>query len=518
MNRFLRALRDFLWLDEAQAFPVPGLPIDADGAPLKLPDPAGIADAGTVAGSSQPGQTVKDTSRKARYADFDAMDEGDIAAVLDATVEMALVFDHQDRGDDLLGLSPFSFKVDGTKLNAVRVIEELCSFTGLREKLPLIARDVLKYGDAYLEHVMDQDTIVRLQTYYPTQIFVTTDDKGNLDPSAAYTQIDVQNRAVATWAPDEMVHFKFVPSDREPYSKKGLLDDLRTDWSRLSDLENGLVLARTSRAYPRNLHYIDMTNKTSVDAQRALVGYIRAITKQTPTRDFLGLGLGSVTRTDLAPNEDIFIPTGYVPTVDGGLEPKLNKVEILDPSLAGLSAIPDVEYIRRKMFARVPADIVGIPTDNADLTAQYSAYARLVRQLQRALEVGLRTLFMRALILNGIAPTRIAITWPEVQTGQTWKYVDGQYKASQQEQLQVETGTFSRRQILIERYGKTETEADAILAEVEQEKARFGAIQAPQSRAGQQNTGNTSGGDASKPAPTDTPATPQKSADQGGTS
>lgn len=517
MNRFVRALRSFLWLDEARAFPVPGLPINPDGTPLPLPDPAGIADAGTVAGSSTPGQTVKDTSRKARYADFDAMDEGDIAAVLDATVEAALVFDHQDRGDDLLGLAPFSFKVDGTKLNAIRLIEELCSFTGLREKLPLIARDLLKYGDAFLEQIEDQDTIVRLQTYYPGQIFVTTDDKGNLDPSAAYTQIDVQNRAVATWAPDQMIHFKLVPSDREPYSKKSLLDDLRTDWAKLRDMEAGLVLARTSRAYPRNLHYVDVTNKTTIDAQKALVGYIRAITRQTPAQDFLGLGLGSVTRTDTAPNEDIFIPTGYIPTVDGGLEAKLNKVEILDPSLAGLSAIPDVEYLRRKMFARVPADIVGIPTQMADLTAQYSSYARLIRQLQRALEVGLRTLFTHALILNGIAPTRVAVTWPEIQSGQSWRWQNGKMQQSQTEQFQVESKVFSRRRILIERYGKTEAEADEILAEVEAEQTRFGEIQAPQSRAGQQSTGQKSGDNAQNPAPTDTPSTPKNSAAQGGT-
>jgi hypothetical protein len=499
--------------DEARR-KTPGAPAGAglgpDGLPVSLPDPKGIADASVFVTTAGPGQRPKDTSRNARYVDFKAMDEGDIAAMLDDVVEAALTFDAGNVVSDALGtVGAFGFKLDGTKANAVRVIEDMCHYTGLRDRLPTLGRDLLKFGDGYLEHLDDgAGNILRVQTYYPDQIYVDADEKGNVN---AYVQLDASSKVAAQWAVDEMVHFTWWPSDREPYSMKALLDDLRSDWTKLQQVEAGMVTGRVSRAYPRNVHYIDTTSQSQEDARKRIMNYIRAITRVQPKRTLDGIN--TVERQDLAPNEDIFVPTGMVQEpAPHGLKPKLNKIELLDPNLNGLAHIGDVEYLRRKMFSRVPADVVGIGQANVDLSNQHIAYARLIRRLQQRLEVGLRELFTRTLLLAGIAPDTLVITWPEITSGQNWKFVDAQYREAQREQLEIESGLFSRKDLLMERHGKSPTEADEILTRVEEEKARFAPPappqadpNAPNSRAAQAAAGDKAGNAKANPHPADGP-------------
>lgn len=465
-------------------------------ANLKMPDPVGIADAGQVVSTLRPGQTTKDNSRRTRYSDFDLMDIGDIEAMLDATVDAAISFDE----DDLAG-----FKLDGTKRNALNILKDLTDITDLRQKLPSIARDLLKYGDSFIEHLDDgQGSIIRLQSYYPNQIFVTMDAKGNLDRTKAYTQIDAQSKEVASWAPDEMIHFKWWPSDREPYSVKSVLDGLRDDWGKLQELEAGMILARKTRAYPRGKHFIDVTNRTPEGAREKVRNYIRAITRSEPFR--ATDGLLTVTRTDMGVNEDFFLPTGMITAPDGSLHARLDNVEMLDPNLNGLSEIADVEYLRRKMFCRIPADIVGIATGTADLAHQNIAYARLVRHLQRRLEDGLSTLAVRALLLRGVSPDRIEFVWPEIVSGQNWKFADAKFRQSMTDQVDIETGLYSSRQKLRYR-GHTEEEIDRILEEIRQEQDL--KVAAPQSRgaASQAGIGAASGDSVNHPGPNDTAAT-----------
>jgi hypothetical protein len=442
-------------------------PVDADGKPVKVPDITGVYDAGTFVASTQPGFTTKDTSRNGRYADFESMDSGDIAALLDAVVRSALTFEEQGQ---------FGFKLDGTKSNAAALLEQMIEFTQLRQKLPTIARDILKYGDAYAEALDGGDGVIeRIQTYYPKQIYVSIDDqqKGNV---TLYTQLNYANQAVATWQPGELIHWTWWPSDREPYSFKGLLDDLRSDWKNLQQLEQGMVTGRVSRAYPRLAHFIDVTNKTPADAQKSLLGYIRAVTRSLPIQTLSGIQ--QTTRQDLAPNEDYYFSTGYVSGQDGQLVPKLNKVEMHDPSLAGLAHIGDVEYVRRKMFSTIPGEVVGVGAPNLDPAAQQRSYARVVRRLQERLEAGLRELFTQTLVMAGIMPDTLVFVWPEVISGENWKFQEAEYKQALTEQVLIESTLYSRAFFLRQR-GHTQEEIAQIQQEIVAEMTLLGPVLGP---------------------------------------
>ncbi len=309
-----------------------------------------------------------------------------------------------------------------------------------------------------------------------------------------------------------MVHFTWWPSDREPYSAKSVLDGLRDDWTKLQDLEGGMILARKTRAYPRAKHFVDITNRTPDTAREKVRNYVRAVTRSEPSRALDGLL--TVNRVDLGVNEDYIIPTGFITAPDQSLHARLDNIEMLDPNLHGLAEIADVEYLRRKMFCRIPADIVGISTGNTDLAHQNIAYARLVRHLQRRLQAGLTTLFVRALLLRGVAPDRVEFVWPEIVSGQNWKFADAKYRQAMTDQVDIETKLYSRHEKLRYR-GHTEQEIETILAEVVAEQKQF-TVEAPQSRgAGSQAAAGAASGDSAEhPSQGDNAETPQNRAEQ----
>ncbi len=465
MATIFESARDFFTEARKKTPAITG-PIDAQGKPITQPDITGIADAGTIFTTSQPGQSIKDTTRRGRYSDFDLMDSGDIASLLTAVVDSALTF--EDGGDQC-------FRLDGTKSNAKAILETTIGITDLRAKVRTIAHDLVKYGDGFLETLEGDGGIVsRVQTYYPGQVFVIIDQKGTI---LGYQQNNISQQAVGEWQPGELVHFKWDASDREPYSKTSLLDGLRADWKNLTTLENGMILGRTSRAYPRNLHFIDVTNKSTVEANKSIMGYIRAITRQNPVFNYNGSS--AITRTDLQPNEDIFIPTGYVQGNNGQMEKRLHDVKMLDPNMNGLQNIADVEYVRRKMFGTVPAEIVGIGQVDLDTAAQYRSYARTVKKLQAALEHGLREMFTQIMVMSGIAPDTLEFIWPNIISGENWKFQDAKYKQAMTEQIEIDSKKHSRR-FFMRLEGMTDADIDAEFAEIKAEQDVFSVIPAPQ--------------------------------------
>lgn len=469
-----------------------------DGEEQKVPDPAGIVNPGDIftASGTDLTQNTGEQDRVTRYGVFDTMDVGDVEAVLDAIVDAAVTF------EDEPGVC---FKVEGKTRSAVAVTD-MTYYAQVHMKLPQAIRDMVKYGDAFVEIISSNEGVLGIQTYDPAFIYVNVDERGRINPNRAFVQYNSSGEEVASWKKSEMVHLKFRESDRSAYSPRGLLDGIQTDWENLIRMEQGMVIARLTRAYPRNVHKIDTTNKAAADAKRSIAAYIKAVTKQTPTQSFDGNGFNAVTRTDMAVNEDYFLTTGYIQAPNGTLEKKMHDIELLDPSLDGLGDLADVEYIRRKMFARIPADIVGIPSQYVDLASQHVSYARLIKKVQQATERALRLIFLQELLLRGLALDDLVVIWPNIQSGQTWKFQEAKYRQALTEQVEIETGTFSRKYILMHRHNIAEEDAEEILTEIEEEKRRMGAIMAPQSRASQIGQGDTSGDTEETPAVSDLPS------------
>lgn len=452
-------------------------------------------------------RVAQQRGRDARYRDFDAMDTSDIAAMLDATVDAVLTFEDITTGR--------GFKTESDNPKVQELLTAATKNADLTQLAEEVLRDMLKYGDAFVEPLFSGRDLVGAQTYRPAEMYVGRNDKGQLvkgkddDGFGVAYQQKKNGTVVAGWQPWEIIHFRFLPNRKLLYSEKGLLDALRGDWRKLQMVEQGMVVSRVTRAYPRRIHYLDVTGKNRNDQEQTLRSYISRMTKRQFGRkpvDDDGYPVVDV-------SDDLYITTGYDTGTDGKPYPKLNKTEIEDPATAGLSELADVTYLRQKIWAQVPSDIVGIKRNTTtDLDSQDIAYTRLLRRCQTQLERGLRAIFDQVLLANGILPGTVEyrVRLPLADVRGSWKHADQRFRASLTLRSYLEMGAISRRYMLKQAYNLSDLEIDQMWDEISKEMSNpiFQALIAPARDGLPSVTGdvvgaiNKSGVDGGAPTPT----------------
>lgn len=461
--------------------------------------------------------------RQSRYTEFTQMDGGDGAAMLNAIVAQALKFEEvsDTNTDPLLQAKCFKLEVPKKAKEARQIFQDVLKSTQIREKMPEIARDMVKYGDEFDEIVWIDDEIVGLQPHKVQDMYVNTDVKGRLITKVdrngkpmAYQQRREDAIVVAGWQPYEMVHLKLFPTAKDKYSRGGFFDIIRWDWKKLNWLEQGMVLARATRAYPRLIWKRDMTGKTTMDATKSLHNFILSITTKRTAA-------GENNKAPMTPDEDYFIGSGYTTGTDGKLYPKLDDIQLIDPSLNGLGNIQDLTYQRRKQFNIVPGSVVGIFDNNqGDMTPQDIAYARFVGHVQEALERGLRTLLDRALIAKGIDPDAVQyrVIWPRTTIHTDWRYADGRFRNSMADANYMANGIISRKTIRMREFGMTDDESAAEEAQIEKELQSMATLYPTNSGQGQGegsgNIGPNAGANADPATAQQQPTTPPQASQQ----
>lgn len=404
------------------------------------PPPAGQVDAQVAYSTVKQFQEFFQLNydRRNRYADFKAMDVGDIAAILDHVTFAAFTFEDVDNsyGDELERPKGFKVVVDDYRKGMKRdLINDLLTSTKIKDKLFQYTREMLKMGDTVIEMITQDGSIVSTQSYEMTNVFVQVNDKNQFlphDPKEtdplkaprAYEVHDDVGHKIAGFDPWEVVHWKYRPNDRKPYSERSFLDIIRDDWHKLRWIEQSMVIARVTRAYPREFHKIDVTYKSDADARAIIREYIR-----TNTHKLVGDRYAKVL---MQPEENYYRGTGYI---TGGREgekplPRLDDIVFHDPSNAGLSNIVDVEYLRRKLFNQVPSSIVGIENNSNDIPDQELAFQRIVQDIQDQVEVGIKKLIDTELIIHDMSPGGYRIVWPQLKVISSWKHSDAKFRNS----------------------------------------------------------------------------------------
>lgn len=353
-------------------------------------------------------------ARNLRYADFDRMTS--FAPVLDYIAALAV--------SSASELSAGTTTTAYIKAERPQFLEECMAV--ITPKLEAIARDLLKYGDAYAEPLWSkQGELVDVQTYSPPEIYITVDEKGKLVDKVdrngfpqAYQQRK-DGRTVAGWRSWELVRFSLFPSDRELYSRS-ILDELREDYKKLELIEQSMAIARLTRAYPRRIHYVDLTGLAGEDRKQALQEYARQLARGRKKPN-------SLQQADIA--EDLILPSGYTVGSDGKPLPLLTKTELEDPSSRAFGELADIEYLRGKLFSRIPASLVGVGGTQQELGAQELAFYRFVRHLQTRLFAGVEAILKLAQLERGLSD-EFEIVLPRLELRQSWRFADAQFRYS----------------------------------------------------------------------------------------
>lgn len=276
-----------------------------------------------------------------------------------------------------------------------------------------IARELVKYGNAYNELLCTDRGVIGLQHIPPPSVRrIETQEDGLLgfvqDPSGQFRLTPEEFKLLFTGAgelpPDtvlydswQVVHMRLRSIQRSARYGYSILEPARWIWKRLVLLEDSLMVYKLSRAPSRYAFYVDVGRR----APREAIKYLTQVKQQFKKKKFVDPKTGQLDLrfNPLGMDEDIFIPV-----IDGQ---DAARIEVLTgPSF---QSTEEVDYFLRKLFAAigVPKMYLGFSEEraaNSILSNVDVQFARSVLRLQRELRNGLRKIARVHLSCLGIDP------------------------------------------------------------------------------------------------------------------
>jgi len=347
--------------------------------------------------------------RRRRYHDYEKMDEyPEIGAALDIYADDATQT-HLD-GEMVL--------VETEDQRVKDAVLDFVEITDLDKYLWDIIRNMCKYGDCFVENIVDMNNpdagIQRLKILNPVYIYRKEDRYGYLQgfiqevPASTaetqqYTSMGRYNKkSTIQLDRNQLVHFRLHTSDSNyyPYGKSICAPGVRA-WKSLRMMEDAMLIYRLHRAPERRIFYIDTGNLPQTKVEMFME---RIKAKFKKEKFFNNDSMNADERYNpLAAEEDFFIP------LKNG---QGTKIETL-PGAQNLGEIDDVRYFRDKVLAsmKIPKDFIvekdKSPERKANLSQLDAKFAKAVMRVQRDTEVCLETLIKRHLELRAFPKSLI---------------------------------------------------------------------------------------------------------------
>lgn len=336
--------------------------------------------------------------RKSVYDDLEAMDNGDelVSTALDICANHAVA--HLPNSDARMR---FLSKNPDTQ----KILNELDKRLNLREDVWQLARDAYLHGNTFREVVIDRKRmhVSRFRQTVHYQISPKMTDFGDKLPGwIAQNEADFHNgggRELEEWQIIPIIYGSLLG-----YYAKPSLASARAGFKRLAMMENGMAVARLTRAYDRLAHHVPVkAGQTKEDILTTIRQYRDNITKRalTVTSD------GDLKRIDAAPTveTDFYLPSDGT---DRG------HIDVLTSTNNQLGNLNDMNYAREKLLSRlkVPTSYLQImSTQKTHLKSGSGGggdveqeFAKELKRLQSVIHKAIRRLADVELMLHGIIP------------------------------------------------------------------------------------------------------------------
>ncbi len=323
--------------------------------------------------------------RMSRYSDFSEMEATpEIASALDIYAEETVSPD--DKGRVLHIYS------ENRKLQ--ELLEQLFYETlNVEFNLVMWVRNLCKYGDFFLFN--DVSPEYGVINAFPISISEIEREEG-FDPddplAVRFRWITQGNQILENW---QLSHFRLLGNDSFlPYGSS-VLEAARRIWRQLILIEDAMLVYRVIRAPERRVFYIDVGNVPPEEVANYLEQAKTSLKRnQIVDRD---TGKVDLRYNPLSVDEDYFLP------VRGGESG--TKID----TLAGgqnASAIEDVEYIQKKLFAalKIPKAYLGYDEEigaKATLAQEDIRFSRTIARIQKTVIAELNKLAMIHLYSHG---------------------------------------------------------------------------------------------------------------------
>jgi hypothetical protein len=350
--------------------------------------------------------------KKKRYGDYEKMDEyPEIGAALDIYADDGT---QKHLNGDILHINSGS--------QAIKIeVENFIKNTNLKTYIWDIFRNVAKYGDCFVENIVDLNNtsagIQRLKILNPNYVTRVENQYGYLqkfmqevpDIRSGGGMMDANNTTNGSGKfldlnKDQISHFRIHTSDPNfyPYGKSIVFPAINA-WRSLKLMEDAMLIYRLARAPERRVFYVDTGNLPTSKVEM----FMERLKQKFKKEKFFDPTSGKINEryNPLSTDEDFFVP---VKGKGNG-----TKIETL-PGAQNLGETDDVKYFRDKLLAalKVPQDFIvekeQSPERKSNLSQLDIKFSRAVGRLQREVESSLDLMVKRHLTLRGFAKNLIS--------------------------------------------------------------------------------------------------------------
>ena len=419
--------------------------------------------------------------RMARYSDFAEMESTpEIASALDIYAEETCAPDAYGR----------SLHIYSENRKIKELLETLFYDTlNIDFNLVMWVRNLCKYGDFFLFNDISPE--YGIINAYPISITEMEREEGfnPEDPSAVrFRWITQGNQSLENW---QVTHFRLLGNDAFlPYGSS-VLESARRIWRQLILIEDAMLVYRVIRAPERRVFYIDVGNVPPEDVPN----YLEQAKTSLKRNQVVQKSTGNVDLryNPMSVDEDYFIP---VRGGDSG-----TKID----SLAGgqnTSAIEDVEYIQKKLFAalKIPKAYLGYDEDigaKATLAQEDIRFSRTIIRIQKTILAELNKMAMIHLYAHGfddedLLDFELQLSNPSsIAQQQKLELINTKFSIAGSAPEGMVSKTWIRKNVM----GFTRDEIEQINMEMMQEKIKDAEIEAAEAPGGGGGGDDAGGGD-----------------------
>jgi len=361
----------------------------------------------------------EELERRRRYQEFEDMDDyPEVAAAFDIYAD--------DSTQDNLDGTKWEVHTDDQLIK--EEIERFFEDVSIHQFLWDITRNTVKYGDCFIELVVDVENISRgiqrIKILDPNYIYRIENNHGILTDFLQEIPLQTDQtifgkigsttgqKIVIPLDKNQIVHFRLFTSDPTyyPYGKS-IAAAARAVYKSLKMMEDAMLIYRLSRAPERRIFYMDTGNLPASKAEH----YIDQQKNKFKKERYYNRQTGEIDArfNPISQDEDFFV------AVNG--KGSGTRIETLKGA-ENLGEVDDVKYFRDKLLAtlKIPKDYIvekeQSPERKANLSQLDVKFARVIIRVQQCIQIGLETVAKRHLLIKGFPPlavSKLKITLPE---------------------------------------------------------------------------------------------------------
>jgi hypothetical protein len=352
---------------------------------------------------TQPVLPEQEVARRRRYREYEDMDE---------YPEISTAFDIYSDDSTQRDLKGEKWIIETDDALVKKEVENLFQMIRLDLFVWDIVRNTVKYGDCFLETVVDLNApkvgiqkikvlnpnfLLRVENEYGyvTDFLQEIPLKNDWDAFGSAGEM-MSNRKFITLDKHQIIHFRLQTSDPHfyPYGRS-ITAGSRSTYRSLKLMEDAMLIYRLQRAPERRVFYIDVGQMPTSKAE-LFIERIKQKFKKEKYYDNTGNTI-SERYNPMSADEDFFVP------VKG--KSQGTKIETL-PGAQNLGDVDDVKYFRDKLLAalKIPKDYIvekdKSPERKANLSQLDVKFARTIVRVQKNIEIGLAELVKRHLVIK----------------------------------------------------------------------------------------------------------------------